>query len=40
MEEYSLTLGAHLLLWTFPLALVILVVAESLLDTRKGETER
>ena len=23
MEEYSLTLGAHLLLWVFPLALVV-----------------
>ena len=33
MEAHSLTLGAHLLLWGFPLALVILVVAETLLDT-------
>ena len=40
MEEYSLTLGAHLLLWGFPLTLVIIVVAESLLDLRKRETER
>ena len=32
-DEYTLTLGAHLLLWGFPLALVILVVAETLLDT-------
>ncbi len=29
MHEHSLTLGAHLLLWVFPLVLVILVVAES-----------
>jgi hypothetical protein len=36
MEQYSLTLGAHLLLWGFPLSLVILVVAESLLDSRRG----
>ena len=40
MEEYSMTLGAHLLLWAFPLALVVFVVAESLLDARKGETGR
>jgi len=40
MEEHSLTLGAHLLLWVFPLALVILVVAESLLDGRKRETDQ
>jgi len=40
MEEHSLTLGAHLLLWGFPLALIIFVVAENLLDARNGETER
>jgi hypothetical protein len=40
MEEYSLTLGAHLLLWGFPLTLVILVVAESLLEARKGGTRQ
>jgi hypothetical protein len=32
MDEYALTLGAHLLLWGFPLVLVLLVVAETLLD--------
>ncbi len=32
-DEYTLTLGAKFLLWGFPLALVILVVAETLLDT-------
>ena len=32
-DEYTLSLGANLLLWGFPLALVILVVAETLLDT-------
>jgi cytochrome c-type biogenesis protein CcmH/NrfF len=31
MDEYSLTLGAHLL-WAFPLLLVVLVVAESVHD--------
>jgi len=40
MEEFSLTLGAHLLLWGFPLVLIIVVVVESLLDARKGETGR
>ena len=39
MEEYSLTVGAHLLLWVFPLALVVLVVAEDILDRRKREPE-
>jgi hypothetical protein len=34
MPEHSLTLGAHLLLWVFPLALFILVVVENLLDSR------
>jgi len=32
-DEYTLTLSAHLLLWGFPLVLVLLVVAETLLDT-------
>ena len=40
MEEYSLTLGAHLLLWAFPLVLVILVVAEDLHDRFKSGSER
>jgi hypothetical protein len=40
MEEYSLTLGAHLLLWVFPLALVVLVIGEDLHDRFKGESER
>jgi hypothetical protein len=34
MDEHSLTLGANLLLWVFPLVLTILVVAERLLDAR------
>jgi len=40
MEEYSLTLGAHLLLWFFPLALVVLVIVENLLDKHTREPER
>jgi len=40
MEEYSLTVGAHLLLWAFPLTLVILVVVEDILDRRDREPER
>jgi hypothetical protein len=32
MEEHSLTLGAHLLMWGFPLALVVFVIAESVHD--------
>jgi hypothetical protein len=40
MEEYSLTLGAHLLLWVFPLALVVLVIAENYFDARIRGTER
>jgi hypothetical protein len=35
MEEHSLTFSAHLLLWVFPLSLVILVIVEDLLDKRK-----
>jgi hypothetical protein len=35
MPEHSLTLGGHLLLWVFPLALAILVVVESLVDGRR-----
>jgi hypothetical protein len=40
MEEYSLTLGAHLLLWVFPLVLVALVIAEDLHDRLKPGSER
>ncbi len=39
-DEYTLTLGAKFLLWGFPLALVILVVAETLLDTWWREPRR
>ena len=40
MEDSSLTFGAHLLLWVFPLALVVLVVVEDLLDRFKPESEK
>jgi hypothetical protein len=40
MEEYSLTLGAHLLLWVFPLVLVVGVIVEDLLDRLKSGAER
>jgi hypothetical protein len=40
MDEYSLTLGAHLLLWVFPLVLVVVVIAEDLHDRIKTGTER
>ena len=39
MEEHSLTLGAHLLLWVFPLALTIFVIVENLLDSRERGPE-
>jgi hypothetical protein len=37
MDDFSLTIGAHLLLWVFPLALTVLVIAEAVHDalTRK-----
>lgn len=35
MEEFSLTLGAHLLLWAFPLVLVVVVIVEDLHDRLK-----
>jgi hypothetical protein len=34
MDEHSLTLGANLLLWVFPLVLTILVVAERVLEAK------
>ena len=40
MEESSLTFGAHLLLWVFPLALVVLVIVENRLDKRTREPGR
>ena len=40
MQEYSLTLGAHLLLWVFPAVLVVVVIVEALLDGHNRERER
>lgn len=40
MQGHSLTLGAHLLLWVFPAVLVVVVIAEAVLDTRTRETKR
>ena len=40
MEEHSLTLGAHLLLWVFPMSLVIVVIVENLLDSRSRKNYR
>ena len=39
-DDYTLSLGANLLLWGFPLALIILVVAETILDTWWREPRR
>ncbi len=39
MQDHSLTLGAHLLLWIFPVVLVVLVIVENLLDARRQEPE-
>jgi hypothetical protein len=36
MEQDSLSLGGHLLLWVFPFVLTILVVADSVRDWRRG----
>ncbi len=40
MEQYTLTLGAHLLLWVFPLALVAIVLVEDFLDRRHAGSNR
>jgi hypothetical protein len=40
MEDYSLTLGANLLLWVFPLLLVVFVIVENLLDPRSRANDR
>lgn len=40
MEQFNLSLGAHLLLWVFPLALVILVFVENFLDGPARESDR
>jgi len=40
MEHFNLSLGAHLLLWVFPLVLVIFVVVENTLDGPAREARR
>jgi len=40
MDQFKLSLGAHLLLWVFPLALVILVFVENTLDAQGSEPRR
>jgi hypothetical protein len=36
MNHAHLSLGAHLLLWVFPLVLTVFVVLDSLSDWRRG----
>jgi cytochrome c-type biogenesis protein CcmH/NrfF len=36
MDQPHLSLGAHLLLWVFPVVLTILVVADTARDWRRG----
>jgi hypothetical protein len=38
MQEPHLTVAAHLLLWAFPLALIILVAADVIRGARSGGT--
>jgi hypothetical protein len=40
MDDYSLTLGAHLLLWVFPMLLAAVVIVENLLDPRLPKGDR
>ena len=40
MEQFNLSLGAHLLLWVFPLALVIFVFVENHFDGPAAEPDR
>jgi hypothetical protein len=40
MDSHHLSFGAHLLLWVFPLALIILVVVENFLDGPAREPRR
>lgn len=39
MPEHHLTLGAHLLLWAFPLLIVVIAVVDALLGLRRPEPE-
>jgi hypothetical protein len=40
MGEHSLTIGAHVLLWVFPLVLVIGVLVENFLDSSSSGDDR
>ena len=40
MPELGLSLGAHLLLWVFPLLLAAAVVLGSLRGAQRGEADR
>jgi hypothetical protein len=40
MEHFNLSLGAHLLLWVFPLVLVLFVAVENILDGPTREPRR
>jgi hypothetical protein len=37
MEHFNLSLGAHLLLWVFPVVLVLFVCIENFFDTAARE---
>ncbi len=40
MGEFSLSVGAHLLLWGFPLGLILLVVINTVRDARRNRDVR
>ena len=40
MGEHSLTIGAHVLLWVFPLVLVVGVLVENFLDSPNSGDDR
>ncbi len=40
MEHFTLSLGAHLLLWVFPLVLTVVVLVENTLDGPTREPRR
>jgi hypothetical protein len=40
MEEHSLSIGANMLLWGFPLALAIFVVVSATRERLRGEAEK
>lgn len=40
MEEHHLSFGAHLLLWGFPLALILAVVFNAARERHRSEVEK